>query len=297
MIVWLVEWRWFQFFIFAIVIANSVLQITNDYAYRVDFRQQEQSEASKTVSVVFISIFLVEFVLKVIAMGFILKKNSYLRTPINYIDFICVIVGILELTSWNVESFMILRILKVLKPLRSVKAVPQLQLLIKSLVESLYGLANVYLFLVFILALFSIFGVNMFAGFQYRACRTGPELLSAADGTPYWPKADVPTLCSSDAMCQEFVSGSVCGSTWEEFGLDPWKVDNVLENDKLFYGVPGFDDFGMSLLTVFQVCTLEGWSHLMYNYIDSANYPIWAYLTFPILILIGSFFTMNLILA
>ena len=91
--------------------------------------------------------------------------------------------------------------------------------------------------------------------------------------------------------------GTVCGSTWEEFGLNPWDFDNVRDNENILYGVPGFDDFGQALLTVFQVCTLEGWASLMYIYADAGLSPIYAYIGFPAVVTVGSFFTLNLILA
>ena len=35
----------------------------------------------------------------------------------------------------------------------------------------------------------------------------------------------------------------------------------------------------------------------MYNYADSSDYPFTSYIYFPIVVTIGSFFTLNLILA
>ena len=71
----------------------------------------------------------------------------------------------------------------------------------------------------------------------------------------------------------------------------------MTENPILFYGVPGFDNFSQALLTVFQVCTLEGWSYIMYNYAESSDYPFSVYIFFPVIVTLGAFFTLNLILA
>jgi hypothetical protein len=46
---------------------------------------------------VFTGLFLVEAVLKTIAMGFIINKNAYLRNGWNWIDFIVVIIGVFDL--------------------------------------------------------------------------------------------------------------------------------------------------------------------------------------------------------
>ena len=44
---------------------------------------------------------------------------------------------------------------------------------------------------------------------------------------------------------------AVCGNIFEKAGLDPKEYDNVIDNDTLDYGVPGFDNFGQAMLTTF----------------------------------------------
>lgn len=158
------------------------------------------------------------------------------------------------------------------------------------------------MFLCFLLSFFAIVGVSAFAGFQYRSCRTSADLTYtiSSDGEEIpesWPMTDYERLCNSDAVCEAYMPGSVCGSVWEEYKLDPYEIDNVIENETIFYGIIGFDNFWQSFLTVYQVCTLEGWSNLMYNCADAANYPFTVYIFFPLVILMGSFFTVNVILA
>ena len=113
----------------------------------------------------------------------------------------------------------------------------------------------------------------------------------------FWPKSDADHLCNSDQRCEVLAPGSVCGSTFRDKGVDPFEVDGVYENERIFYGIAGFDDFWQALLTVFQVCTLEGWSNLMFAYVDSSDYPYTAYIFFPLTVAIGAHFTLNLILA
>jgi hypothetical protein len=48
-------------------------------------------------------------------------------------------------------------------------------------------------------------------------------------------------------------------------------------------------------LAIFRVITLEGWTGYMYNYLDSSG-PV-ACIYFPILVVMGSFFFLNLFLA
>ena len=58
----------------------------------------------------------------------------------------------------------------------------------------------------------------------------------------------------------------------------------------------GFDNLGWAMLTIFQMITLEHWTTTMYLLMDS---NIWwmAVLFSVLLILIGSFFLLNVVLA
>ncbi len=52
----------------------------------------------------------------------------------------------------------------------------------------------------------------------------------------------------------------------------------------------------LSLFTIFQCLTLEGWTTLMYNYMDCNNSVI-AVGYFCFMVIFGSFFAMQLVLA
>ncbi len=52
---------------------------------------------------------------------------------------------------------------------------------------------------------------------------------------------------------------------------------------------------GTSILSIFRVITLEGWTGVMYNYYDASGFISVIY--FPVLIIMGSFFLLNLFLA
>lgn len=62
------------------------------------------------------------------------------------------------------------------------------------------------------------------------------------------------------------------------------------------YGITVFDNLGISFVTVFQMITLEGWAKIMYNLMDS-NISWMAILFSILLIIFGSFFLLNVILA
>lgn len=197
----------------------------------------------------------------------------------------------MEQTSLNADSFIFLRTMRVLKPLRSIKQLPTLRLLVTSLIKAWVGLVQVYITLAFILAFYSNIGIHVFGGSEYRACRAteAPLVDPVTSEELGWPLLDEYTLCTNDEVCKRISEDSVCGFT---MGLD-----DILNNEVLFYGVPGFNNIAQGFLTTFQVITLEGWSGLMYNYMDSHVYSISSVLFFCSLVTLGAFILLNLVLA
>jgi hypothetical protein len=72
--------------------------------------------------------------------------------------------------------------------------------------------------------------------------------------------------------------------------------DGVYDDILIFYGIVTFDNLLTAMITIFQVITLENWVDLMYNLMDS-NQAGMSVLYFCLLVLFGSFFLLNLILA
>jgi hypothetical protein len=97
-------------------------------------------------------------------------------------------------------------------------------------------------------------------------------------------------LCGGLYTCK---SGTFC-RTPIDVGLS-LSADQVENNPLMQYGILHFDNVGIAILSIFRVVTLEGWATVMYNYMDSVGYSSAIY--FPILVLIGSFFLLNLFLA
>jgi len=136
----------------------------------------------------------------------------------------------------------------------------------------------------------------------------------------YWPLADSSILsfqttsyrfCSFGKMygsnfCPHDTSHideslwSWCGSNFDAYGNS--RFGHSLDHDPdvyyydLNWGFTNFDNFGKSLITIFQVITAEGWSYIMYFLMDSAGKST-AAAFFVSLMLLGSIFTLQLLLA
>ena len=64
----------------------------------------------------------------------------------------------------------------------------------------------------------------------------------------------------------------------------------------IFHDIIGFENFLKGMLSIFVAITLEGWVDMMYNYYDASS-PIISVIFFILLVVFGSFFALNLVLA
>ena len=231
--------------------------------------------------------------LKVIAQGFALHSNAYMRNPWNWIDFIVVTTGLIELlpivNQLNISG---LRSLRVLRPLRSITAYPSMKKLIQSMINAIPSLFGVVVFMGFILMNFAILANSQFAGAYYSRCRLTPE--AVGDEWPYDPTNE--RLCSMDpSRGYQCPAGQVCG-TPRMAGL-PYSSDQINKLEYVDYGYTTFDNLFLSMLTIFQCITLEGWTKIMYNLMDQQDQTIVVPFFFISLVLIGGLFLINLVTA
>ncbi|KAM6452897.1 sodium channel protein type 5 subunit alpha-like isoform 3-T3 [Liasis olivaceus] len=141
---------------------------------------------------------------------------------------------------------------------------------VNALVGAIPSIMNVLLVCLIFWLIFSIMGVNLFAG-KFGKCINKTE-------------GDEPlnyTIVNNKSDCQNL------NDTGELY----WTVVKV-----------NFDNVGAGYLALLQVATFKGWMQIMYAAVDSREreeQPIWEYnlymyLYFVIFIIFGSFFTLNL---
>lgn len=161
--VWLAWWPGFDNFITVMILLNSIMLASTDYGTRLDpLYESDWTPIQEQIDLGFSIIFIIEFVVKVIAMGFVLHKFSYLRDAWNCLDFFIVVVSIIGFLPMGGGSsgLKALRTFRILRPLRSVNKMPTMKQQISSLLASIPGLMRVFFFIIFIFCIFAIFGVN-----------------------------------------------------------------------------------------------------------------------------------------
>ncbi|XP_026318238.1 muscle calcium channel subunit alpha-1-like [Hyposmocoma kahamanoa] len=270
----IVEWKPFEWMILTTIFANCVaLAVYTPFPYS---DSNYTNWVLEKIEYIFLVIFTGECVMKIIAYGFAMHAGSYLRNGWNLLDFTIVVIGMVStvLSSIFKDAFDVkaLRAFRVLRPLRLVSGVPSLQIVLNSILKAMIPLLHIALLVIFVIIIYAIIGLELFSGKMHKTCynmRTGEMM-------------DTPHPCDDNGFNCSTLSND---TKWE--CRNDWDGPN--------FGITNFDNFGLSMLTVFQCITLEGWTDVMYN-IQDAMGNSWEWIYFVSMVILGAFFVMNLIL-
>ena len=126
----------------------------------------------------FTGIFILELVMKTIAMGFIVNQYSYMRDGWNVLDFLIVVfsvIGYIIEEGNDGSSFELFKLLRVLRSLRMISKSEGLKLSVLSLIYSMPGILNVTIVSLLFLMLIGIFFLNLFKG-KFWNCDLSPDI-------------------------------------------------------------------------------------------------------------------------
>ncbi|XP_031792851.1 voltage-dependent R-type calcium channel subunit alpha-1E isoform X5 [Sarcophilus harrisii] len=263
----LIDWPPFEYMILATIIANCIVLALEQHLPEDD--KTPMSRRLEKTEPYFIGIFCFEAGIKIVALGFIFHKGSYLRNGWNVMDFIVVLSGILATAGTHFNTHVDLRTLRavrVLRPLKLVSGIPSLQIVLKSIMKAMVPLLQIGLLLFFAILMFAIIGLEFYSGKLHRAC-----------------------FMNNSGVLEGFDPPHPCGVQGCPDGYEC--KDWIGPND----GITQFDNILFAVLTVFQCITMEGWTTVLYNTNDALG-ATWNWLYFIPLIIIGSFFVLNLVL-
>uniref|UniRef100_A0A6Q2XVF4 Voltage-dependent T-type calcium channel subunit alpha n=1 Tax=Esox lucius TaxID=8010 RepID=A0A6Q2XVF4_ESOLU len=256
--------------------------------------------------------FAVEMVVKMLALG-IFGRRCYLGDTWNRLDFLIVMAGMLEYSMDQQDiNLTAIRTVRVLRPLKAINRVPSMRILVNLLLDTLPMLGNVLLICFFVFFIFGIIGVQLWAGKLRNRCITLPHtyyMVDTEDERPFVCSlsqdggnlkcANIParrqgnnTCClNKDNVTQ--LSGLSNGSglcvNWNQYYTRCLTGDKNPHKDAI-----SFDNIARAWIVIFQVITLEGWVEIMY-YVMNAH-CFYNFIYFILLIIIGSFFMINLCL-
>jgi voltage-dependent calcium channel L type alpha-1D len=304
---WLVSYKYFDGIIMTCIIMSSLLLAFEDY---VD-PNAKKNEQLAMFDIIFVAIFTLEMLVKMIAYGVVLHPNSYFRDGWNILDFIIVVSSVASLvvalmknrntaeevsmltTTLSTSSgstppplqatsgmsggsvtnvIRVVRTLRVLRPLRTIERFPGLQIVVQSMLDATRRLWGMILFAALVLLCFTVTGVSMFKG-RFSYCTD----LSIRD----------PTDCSGNYSYVGDLNQTLIGSRkWETHYLN-------------------FDTFKNGLITLVTILGFEDWPVVFHNAADSTligkgpieNNRMPTFIFFLVyLVLVGLFFV-NIVMA
>lgn len=210
-----VDARWFEPFMIGLIVFNAILiglETSKDVVARYDGWLSAGND-------IILGVFIVEALLKIIAVA--PRFRLYFANGWNLFDFSIIVLSFVPATG---EFALVARLFRILRVLRLISAVPQLRLIVATLVRSIPSMGHVILLMSVIFYIYAITGFHLFE-----------------------------------------------------------------KNDPEHWGT-----LGASLLTLFQMVTLEGWVDVMDAAMDAQP---WAWIYFVTFIMVGTFVVLNLFIA
>ncbi|XP_069627347.1 voltage-dependent L-type calcium channel subunit alpha-1S isoform X3 [Haliaeetus albicilla] len=281
----IVEWKPFEIIILLTIFANCVALAV--YLPMPEDDTNVANSSLEKIEYAFLIFFAIEAMLKIIAYGFLFHTDAYLRNGWNVLDFSIVSLGLITMTLEQVNAkqggtsggkggfdVKALRAFRVLRPLRLVSGVPSLQVVLNSIIKAMVPLLHIALLVLFMIIIYAIVGQELFKGKMHKTCYyLGTDVIATV-------ASEKPAPCTSSGHGRHCtINGTECRSGWPG------------PNN----GITHFDNFGFAMLTVYQCITMEGWTEVLY-WVNDAIGNEWPWIYFVSLILLGSFFVLNLVL-
>eukprot|EP01052_Picozoa_sp_SAG31_P015838 SAG31_NODE_1029_length_10253_cov_2.979515_2_plen_787_part_00 len=269
----LTQSNFFEGIVLLLILANSVTLAMYDPLVPESNMNQTLNDLGKYFTIAFT----IEMMLKIVAHGFVMGDVAYLKSSLwNWLDFVVVVTGYADFIPGYDNKLGVFRTVRLLRPLRTISGIRGMRLLVATLLseQTLGGVASVCALLLFLITVFGIVGVNIFNGSLRQRC-------IAAD-----------TLKVTEQIC----TGTACAPAGDStFFCSRYDPITGIEFENPAYGYVSFDDFGVAVLTIFTMITLEGWTDVMYAAQDGVSEFVWPY--FVLLITFGSFISLQLFVA
>uniref|UniRef100_A0A8D3D7B4 Ion transport domain-containing protein n=1 Tax=Scophthalmus maximus TaxID=52904 RepID=A0A8D3D7B4_SCOMX len=280
--------------------------------------------------------FALEMVVKMVALGIFGRRcylgDTWNRLDF-FIVMAGMVEYSLDLQNINLSA---IRTVRVLRPLKAINRVPSMRILVNLLLDTLPMLGNVLLLCFFVFFIFGIIGVQLWAGLLRNRCYLEENFTLSSGMTPPVPYYQIeedderPFICSLPSdngimSCSDVPARREGGRTCcldkedalhrQSLGLSLEPLANgsgageaigLCINWNQYYtrchtgssnphkGAINFDNIVYAWIVIFQVITLEGWVEIMYYVMDAHSFYNFIY--FILLIIIGSFFMINLCL-
>ncbi|XP_068169883.1 sodium channel protein type 4 subunit alpha B-like [Antennarius striatus] len=244
----------FSLFIIVTILTNCVfMTLSNPPAW------------SQAMEYVFVAIYTIEVIIKVVSRGFCRGKFTFLRDPWNWLDVIVIITAYMTMCV-HLGRFSVLstisRILKLLPLISGMKST------LRALAQSVEKLAGVTLLTLFCLSVLTMLGLHFFMGRLKHKCVIMPSSPLSNFTQSYDDNAssfDYEAHMNNNEN-HYFLPGHLdallCGNS-SSAGSCPEGYTCIRWGRNPNYGLTSFDTFGWSLLSMLRLLTRDFWDNLV----------------------------------
>ena len=145
---------YFDIIVIALILINAIILGLETSTYMMD----EFGTVLVFSSDVILALFIFEALLKMIAVW--PKLSMYFKSGWNLFDFSIIVLSLIPATG---EMAMVARLARLLRVLRLVSTIPELRLIVTTLIRSLPGMGHVVLLMSLIFYMYAVSGFHLFA--------------------------------------------------------------------------------------------------------------------------------------
>ncbi|WP_233515048.1 ion transporter [Marinitenerispora sediminis] len=228
-----VEARWFQNTIVAVIVLNGVSLGLETYEDQFGRYGHYFTLADRA----FVAVFVIELLLKVFVY-----RAAFFRDPWNWFDLFVVGVAVVPAT----DGFSVLRLLRILRLLRLISVIPQMREIVSALFRSVPGLGTVIGLLFVIMYTSAVLGESLFEDispdyfgdlgttlytlFMLLTTENWPDISdSVIDEAPYAWVFFVGFIVVSAFIVLNLIIGVIVTSMEQEVSAERWEEDQELE--------------------------------------------------------------------
>lgn len=273
--------NWFDAFILFVIGLNCVFLAMNG--------------SFPTMELIFLLIFTVETVLKMMALGICRGKLTYLHDAWNWLDFLVVVLGWVGMLP-GVGNFSAIRAIRVFRALRAMKAVPSLRQMVNSLILCVGALGDIMTLLTFYVLFIATVGLQLYMGVMRQGCTKVPAgVVTHQAWNDYVRNSSnwVDSLGGGESGGR--FCGNASGSTPCPASSGGLNVVCLPTRENPNGGYTNYDSFSYAMLAAFQLTTLDFWEDQLMILLHTVGPQCVPF--FLIGVIFGGFFLINLVLA
>lgn len=237
----------FNWIVMACVLVSILMVILDEPSTRLIRKDTSKQDTFDTIEIALSIVFIVEVSIRIIADGFLLTPNAYLRNHWNQLDLCVILLNIVTIFMSSEEAPRGLSTFRSLRILRLIRYFNGVRDIFVALFYAFPLMFDALIFTFLVLVPFAVYGVNIFGGLMW--------------------------MCNDDTVGSR---GDCLGefeiNVSSDDGIDAniW-IPRVWQNPQ--NGFISFDNFPLALQHLFSLTSTEGWVDSMFSAMSIPSEP------------------------